>query len=277
MVAGPGRPRLPVFRALGGDDPPDHVEIRGGSYRRLTVLKHDSWAATALYVGRWGKAICKFNRRQPILGVPMAGLGRLLAEREARILRRLADLPGVPRWLGPVVQHGAALPHALARSYVEGRPLGRRDRVPPRFFDQLADLLRGMHARGLAYVDLHKRENILVAHDGSPYLIDFQISFNLGDGRSAAPEWLQNVLTLLQEADWYHLAKHRRHHLGAAGSGPAGLPWFIGVHRLIGYPFRELRRRLLVALGIRTGAGRASSEHFPEDAVQQELDILRAA
>ena len=33
-----------------------------------------------------------------------------------------------------------------------------------------------MHARRTVYVDLHKRENIIVSEHGKPCLIDFQIS-----------------------------------------------------------------------------------------------------
>jgi hypothetical protein len=39
----------------------------------------------------------------------------------------------------------------------------------------------------------------------------------------------------------------------------------------VAVPFRNLRRRLLVVLGIRKGRGRAETEHFPEDAVRQSL------
>jgi hypothetical protein len=48
------------------------VEIGGASFRLLEILKHDSWAATAIYASATGKALCKFNRRQPILRIPMA-------------------------------------------------------------------------------------------------------------------------------------------------------------------------------------------------------------
>jgi hypothetical protein len=270
------RPRSPLFRALGADDPPDRVEIRGHGYHLETVFKHDSWAATGLYVSRAGKAVCKFNRRQDILGIPMQGLGRVLAKREIEVLRRLADVPNVPRWLGPVVCAGCRLPHAVARTYIPGRPLSPRDRLPGSFYDALARLLNVMHERRLAYVDLHKAENVLVGADGQPYLFDFQISF-IGDPYQRQDAWTAPLLQLLQEADAYHLAKHRRRGAWRTAHMRQELPWFIRAHRLVGYPLRELRRRLLVVLGIRSGAGRASTELCPEDAVQRELDKTRRA
>jgi hypothetical protein len=274
------------LRALGAIEPPAEVFIGAGAessgpgcaYHRLTVFKHDSWAATALYQGSAGLAVCKFNRQQSILGWPMHGLGRILARREMDILDRLADLPGVPRLLGPVYHHGRHLQHACARTFIPGHPLSMNERVPAGFFDRLEAMLDVMHRRGIAYVDLHKRENILVGDNRVPYLIDFQISFALPRRRHGETSWMQSCLRLLQEADRYHLDKHRRHALGDRRPVAWGeLPWFIRAHRMIGVPVRELRRRLLVALGTRTGHGRAESEVFPEDAIRRMLEERRAA
>src|SRR4051794_221535 len=168
-------PRPPVLRALGAADPPAAVEVGGEPYRLARVFKHDSWAATALYAGRDKRVVCKFNRVQPVGPVPMRWLGRVLADREAAILRRLADLPNVPRWSGPVRVNGRVLPNAVAHDFIPGHPLGDRERVDDRFFPALRAVLAAMHRRGLAYVDLHKRENVLVGDDGRPYLIDFQV------------------------------------------------------------------------------------------------------
>ena len=60
-----------------------------------------------------------------------------------------------------------------------GYPLGRDERVSDTFFDELAELVSWLHERHMAYVDLNKRQNILMGDDGRPYLIDFQISLHL--------------------------------------------------------------------------------------------------
>ena len=65
-----------------------------------------------------------------------------------------------------------------------------------------------MHGRGIAYVDLHKRENILVGVDGQPYLIDFQIGLALPAWWPANLEMIEAVIRLAQHNDTYHLAKH---------------------------------------------------------------------
>src|SRR6478609_8251810 len=117
------RPRPNWLRALGRDDPPAQVEVGGNQYHLIEIYKHDSWAATARYENSTRSIVCKFNRRQSIFGVPMAWLGRRLAHRESRALRKLAGLPGIPVGLGSVSVDGLVQPNAVAREYVAGRPL----------------------------------------------------------------------------------------------------------------------------------------------------------
>ncbi|MFO0865318.1 MAG: hypothetical protein U0744_11830 [Gemmataceae bacterium] len=45
-------------------------------------------------------------------------------------------------------------------------------------------------------------------------------------------------------------------------------PMWLRVHRFFAAPLRNLRRRLLVLLGIRKGDGRAQTEHFTEDGLR---------
>ena len=56
---------------------------------------------------------------------------------------------------------------------------------------QLHDLLREIHRRNVAYVDTNKPENILLGDDGRPYLIDFQISWDLDSllGNNPLTRW----------------------------------------------------------------------------------------
>lgn len=278
----PVRPRPAVFRALGLADPPAQIEVDGESYEQVELLKHDSWAATAIYSHGEQRIICKFNRIQPIFRLPMAWLGRRLAARERRFLARLADVPNVPAVLGPVMANGRVLAHAGARQYLPGHPLASGEVVKDEFFDELRFILEEMHSRGIAYVDLHKRENILVGDNGRPYLIDFQISVD-------RHRWLWRCLPgsswlfrILCRSDLYHLAKHVvRHQALGDHEAEARLaqerPWWIRAHRLIARPFRELRRKLLVLLKIRAGRGHAISEHFAEDAVRREASVRHAA
>jgi len=268
------RPRPALFRALGLAEPPEAVEIGGEKYRRIEVLKHDSWAATAIYASATGKALCKFNRRQPILRIPMAWLGQRLAARERHFHARLAGVVGIPAHLGPVSVDGVELPNAFARQFIEGHVLDRHQRVDDDFFPRFTRLLADVHAHDVAHVDLHKRENVLVDSEGRPWLIDFQISFSLPSGAPLLCFPLRSVLRILQQCDDYHLLKHHLHHR----PDQTGLeteeidrrrPWWIRLHRRFAVPFRTLRRQLLVCLGIRGRSGQVSTEAFPEVAHRQ--------
>jgi hypothetical protein len=258
-----------MFRALGASDPPSRIEIDGAVYARVRIFKHDSWAATALYEGAGGLVVCKFNRRAPLGLIPMLWLGKLLARREAAALRRLCDLPNIPRCLGDVFVAGARQPNAVAHDYIPGRPLRRKEWPSDDFFPELAEALQEIHRRGMAYVDLHKRENILVGDDGQPYLIDFQISFAIWNWWPGNSLPLRALLRLLQESDLYHLAKHvARAQPGQRRSVTP--PWWIRAHRRVGVPFRTCRRRLLTWLGIRSPGGEAASELFVEEGLREE-------
>jgi hypothetical protein len=260
-----GRPRPPLLRALGRAEPPEQVEADGSRFHRVTTFKHDSWAATGLYEAESGRQIvCKFNRIQPVFGIPMRWLGRLLAGRERRMLKRLADEPLVPNPCRRLRVEGQSAPNCVAHDFVPGHPLSRRMPLSPEFFPQLEGLLQRVHQRGIAYVDLHKRENILVGSDGRPYLIDFQISQHLPQ---RGP--LGTVLRVLQRCDDYHLSKHIHRNCLDRGGEPgqsrgAARPWVIRAHRQIAVPFRTFRRQLLVWLKVRAPGGRAQTEAEPE-------------
>jgi hypothetical protein len=268
------RPRPAMFRALGHAEPPQQVVVAGQTYEKLRVFKHDSWAATALYENAAGeKAICKFNRRQGIGPINMRWVGWFLARNESRILQRLEDTGRVPVILGPVAINGKVHSTAIARKFVEGHPLGHREQVHAEFFPRLRTLLDTMHQRGLAYVDLHKRENVLVGDDGEPYLIDFQISYANFAGFLGRLPTSKLILKVLQKSDDYHLEKLRRKSLPPeqAEALPVHRPWWIRVHRGVAMPYRQMRRRMFVLMKVRSGQGRVHSEHFTEEALRDEV------
>jgi hypothetical protein len=144
------------------------------------------------------------------------------------------------------------------------------------------NILRLVHDRGIAYVDLHKRENIIVGDDDLPYLVDFQVCFCLWYPRLQKNFVLRAVLRALQQSDLYHLAKHVRNHrpdqVGMyIDPADALRPAWINVHRKIAVPLRKLRRAILVWMGVRARGGQALTETFAEDAVRREKAIKQAA
>lgn len=225
---------------------PTWVRCDGALYRHIRTFKHDFFAATGLYEGPAGPCVLKLGRINPLFGLPLAWSGAFLRRQEQRAYQLAGDLPGVPRYIGDVG------PTGFLHTYVPGRPLDKGDAVGDRFFDELQELVAQLHARGMAYVDLNKPQNVLLGEDGRPYLIDFQISLRVGRPSWGRPwRWpLRWALAAFQDADCYHLLKHKRR-LRPDLLQPAErarlerLSIWIRLHRLLARPLTQLRRRLL--------------------------------
>ena len=180
---------------------PASVDCAGRRYRHVLTFKHDFFAATGLYEDAGEQVVFKVGRTTQLFGFPMAWIGAFLRRREVRLYKLAEHLPGVPGYVG------TSGPTGFVHEFVPGHPLGRREAVSDAFFDQLEALLRELHAMHIAYVDLNKRQNVLVDDRGRPFLIDFQISLHLpprGWRRLAPVRWL---LTRFQQADRYHWLK----------------------------------------------------------------------
>ncbi len=252
----------PSMTALGRRSLPREIDVAGRRYVQRRIFKNDFFAVTALYEGEGGKVILKVHRQASFLLMPLGWVGRLLAGRERAAFERLCDLEGVPMLIG---RWG---PTGIVREYIEGHPLARGERVPDDFHPRLRRLIDSVHKRGIAYVDLEKRENVLVGDDGRPYLFDFQISW-LWPRRWGGELWPARVLrSWLQEGDRYHLIKLQRRTRPDQLS-PEALaasyrkPWYVRAHRLITWPFTWCRRRILNRLDPRRRngeRGRVSAE-----------------
>ncbi|TWT42065.1 serine/threonine protein kinase [Phycisphaerae bacterium RAS1] len=238
------RPRHGWLYALPGGAMPASVACNGELFQHVETFKHDFFAATGLYRGPAGLAVLKINRVTWLGLIPMRWTGRLLCGREVRAYAALQNLAGVPRLIGRVGATG------FLHAYVPGHPLGRSEKVSDTFFDELDAVLRAVHAQHMAYVDLNKRQNILMGDDGKPYLIDFQISLMLpprGWRRLWPLPWL---LARFQQADRYHFLKHKRR-LRPDLMTPEEwrrvnrLSVWIRLHRAVAGPLTWLRRRIL--------------------------------
>lgn len=237
------------FFALGDASMPPRCVLDGHEYVLRKIFKHDFFAATGLYdpVGAAspapGPAVVKIQRTQSLLGFPMEWLGRRVARREIDIFQTLQGVAGIPRFLGVVG------PTGFAHAFVPGADLTSDQRPGQTFFKELADLLRDIHDRHIAYVDTNKRENILLGDDGRPHLIDFQISFICRRGASdnVLRRW---VLRKLQAEDWYHYYKHKTRLapeccLPEDFDRAAHRSGCIRLHRFFARPVIRVRRRFL--------------------------------
>ena len=240
--------------ALGRSDMPPEFNLGSRSYRILRCFKHDFFAATGLYEATDGSmVVLKIGRKAPIVIFPMSWIGRLLARHEARLYGLAQGLEGIPRFDGRFEKTG------IVHEYIEGSSLSKEASIDETFFPRLNQLLDGLHAREIAYVDLEKRENILRGDDGKPYLIDFQISWHWPSSRGGRLWPMRKLLGVLQASDRYHLIKHWRRlrpdqleweKIAASYRAPFWIRW----HRTIFRPFTLLRRQILVWMGQRESA-----------------------
>lgn len=106
---------------------------------------------------------------------PLLAINRHALKRELHAYRRLDGVAGVPRC------HGLVKGRFLILGFVEAKPF-RDSRPDPGFFDRLLEIIRAMHARGVAHGDLKRKANLMVDSDGRPVLLDFGASTVLRSG-----------------------------------------------------------------------------------------------
>ena len=102
-------------------------------------------------------------------------IGRFLIWRERRAYETLKGLKGIPTYYGVI--DGLA----LALEEIPSRPLKKHNKeikLPETFFDDLKNIVDSFHKRGLAHCDLKNGANVLVGHDGRPYIVDWSASIS---------------------------------------------------------------------------------------------------
>ncbi|MFC1677917.1 hypothetical protein ACFL3G_12765 [Planctomycetota bacterium] len=243
--------------ACGKKGLPKKIDISAGSYNLRKVLKHDFFAATALYelatptntteTRSPSRLILKMGRQQHFIGLPLRWLGKIICSHEISILSRLSHLQQIPHILDRWGKTG------FTYEYIEGQTLDENKNLPDDFFDNLIELTRQIHQNNVVYVDSNKRNNLLLGDDGKPYIIDFQISQHFKQRPLFFKRFSSKLKHALQRADIYHILKHKRRicpHLlkpeEKIKSRRTGK--LIDLHRMVATPFRKLRRRFLKLL-----------------------------
>jgi hypothetical protein len=257
---------LGFMYALGLDGLPKEIVVRGARYILDKEQKHDFWAGTGFYRKDEGlrmkdeagnrpdssfiphpsslplRVVAKFNRQTSFLGLPLRWIGRWLRDRERRAYAKLQDVPGIPALLGDATDTG------FVHEYIEGSPLHKGLALADDFFPKLFTLIDTLNARGIAYVDTNKPENILLGDDGLPYLIDFQISV---DASAWWPRWLgRKVLAIFYDADIYHVLKQKRRFrpdllTDAERKRLEHRTFLQQLHRAVGRPYFWIRRPVM--------------------------------
>jgi predicted Ser/Thr protein kinase len=118
-----------------------------------------------------------------------SGLVRSLRERtllrEYQAYRQMDGIAGVPQC------HGLVAGRYLVLEFVHGVPYRQaRWTDRDRWFRELLELLRSIHARGVSHGDLKSKANILVTADEKPCVIDFGTAFVRKQGFHPLNNWL---------------------------------------------------------------------------------------
>lgn len=220
--------------------------------RCVRVLKRDvfgrveQWSVPEGFVAR---------RVAQAHGPPGAGfVARWLLARERRALEhwesRTGGAPGLPRlYRGAAaaelaVQRGAGerAPRAhetLVREWIEGEPLPAAQALPRDWFARLEELVRALHESGLCHNDLHKEQNLIVARDGWPWLVDFQLaSVHRARGALHASRARDDLRHVAKHARRYELQGRPKASLGERARLPRR-SWLAAAWRRWGKPLYE--------------------------------------
>lgn len=142
---------------------------------------------------------------------PLKWLRAVMIRREYGIYQRLVGISGIPRCFGLIPGPGLVL------EYIEGVP--RRSAVivdREAFSAELLEIVRAIHARGVAHGDLAKRSNILVVDRRRPLVIDFGLAMVRQDGWAPLRRVIYNLLIRLDINQWVKIKYDRQLHLASA-------------------------------------------------------------
>jgi len=98
-------------------------------------------------------------------------LSTLMLRHEARVYGQLTGFPAAPRC------YGLLRNRYLVLEYIDGTP-ARYTEIADReaFFAELLELIKKLHARGVAHSDLQKKDNLLLVDNQHPCLLDFGVA-----------------------------------------------------------------------------------------------------
>ncbi len=189
--------------------PPSEVVAQGLTYRYVKTMKRDFFSENWLIEREGRLYVLKNSRFRHLFGFLFEPLSGWISRREFRMYSRAAGIRGIPSLHGMVGDNG------YIHEYIPGRNLRQHQyevgkyTLPDTFFDELLEIVRQVHARGVAHNDMAKKGNIIVGDDGHPYLLDFHVSV----GVVTEPLWARRLTTAiyrrLRQADLYHLLKFK--------------------------------------------------------------------
>jgi predicted Ser/Thr protein kinase len=133
---------------------------------------------------------------------PWRAARRWMLVREASIYARLAGVAGVPR------SYGITEDSQLVLQFLPGPSLrAAPERIGDReaFFARLLQIIRAIHAAGVAHGDIRRKDNILIAPDGTPCVIDFGTAITRRGPAETGGGWLYRQFCRMDLNAWVNL------------------------------------------------------------------------
>ncbi|MFZ7110137.1 MAG: hypothetical protein ACOWYE_00505 [Desulfatiglandales bacterium] len=148
----------------------DSLIISNLPERHCAVLRKPSNTRPTLWVveDHGARAVVKDYSRNRFLYRHTAG--RFLVWREAKALRRLHGVRGVPALYNVLGGLALVMEEIPGKNLEEIQGQGRLTKA---FFDDMADLVDRVHRRGIAHCDLKRAPNTLLVGDGTPFIVDW--------------------------------------------------------------------------------------------------------
>jgi len=110
---------------------------------------------------------------------------------EKFILQKLSGITGIPEFVGLEDYN------CLIISYIDGDIIKKScQNLAPDYFDNLFDIVKKIHGRGILHLDLGHKSNVMVRENGDPAIIDFNTSIYLPLNSFFSP-----ILRLLSKID----------------------------------------------------------------------------
>jgi RIO-like serine/threonine protein kinase len=153
----------------------ESLKLSSLSETHCEILRHSSNTRPVIWVveGKGVRAVVKDFSSTKFFYRNI--IGRFLIWRERRAYETLKGLKGIPAYYGVI--DGLA----LALEEIPSRPLKKHNKnikLSDTFFDDLKNIVDSFHRRGLAHCDLKNGANVLVGHDGRPYIVDWSASIS---------------------------------------------------------------------------------------------------
>jgi predicted Ser/Thr protein kinase len=146
--------------------------------------------------------------RRYVIKVPHGkGLARYfhqhMLRHEYSVYRKLEDFDGAPHCYGLVDKQYLVLEYIEGRTIRTKRPLDEDE-----FNARLLEHIKTMHARGIAHMDLKRKDNLLVKSDETPCILDFGAAVINKPGFHPFNHYRYNIA---RQFDYNAWIKHKYH------------------------------------------------------------------